>query len=192
MYANVTKEFDIVQVSQPVCVVCNDSTAVFFVKFDEVGQLIFDAGNVVVDGFHCHHFTHISFAGGVTDHACAAAHQTDRTVAAALHVRHCHNGQEVTYMEAVCGRVDADIKCHAAFFKQFFDFIFVCQLFDKASFFQNFVSIHEKTPFLYWFVFQRRLSANKKGFYRRKDERTRGTTLIHVYHNEKTNIFRSG
>ena len=40
--------------------------------------------------------------------------------------------------------------------------------------------------------FSKLLSANKKGFCRQKDERTRGTTLIHVYHNEKTNIFRSG
>jgi len=29
-----------------------------------------------------------------------------------------------------------------------------------------------------------------KGSYRRKDERTRGTTLIYVYQYKKTNIFR--
>ena len=135
MYAYITQEFDIVQVSQPVAVVYDDGTAFAFVEVDETGQLVFDAGYIVVDGFYCHHFTHIRFTGGVADHGCAAAYQTDGSVAASLHVCHCHNCQEMTNVQGICCGVDADIECYAAFFKKGFDFFFVSQLFDKAAFF---------------------------------------------------------
>ena len=96
----------------------------------------------MVDGFDSHHFTHIGFAGGVTDHACAATHQADGAVAAALHVRHSHNGQEMPNVQAVRGGVDADIEGDTAFFKKRLDFFFMCQLFDKATFLLYFISVH--------------------------------------------------
>ena len=134
MGTDFTQEFDIVQISQPVCVIGNDGTALALIEIDETGKLLFDAGYVMVDGFDSHHFTHIGFAGGVADHACAAAHQADGAVAAALHVRHSHNGQEMPNVQAVRGGVDADIEGDTAFFKKRLDFLFMRQLFDKAAF----------------------------------------------------------
>ena len=135
VYAYITQEFDVVQVSQPVAVVYDDRTAFAFIEVDETGQLVFDAGYVVVDCFNCHHFTHVSFTGRVTDHSCTAAYQTDRSVTASLHVSHSHYCQEMTNVQGVCCGVDTDIECYAAFFKKGFDFFFMCQLFDKATFF---------------------------------------------------------
>lgn len=87
----------------------------------------------MVDGFDSHHLR-ISALRRVADHACAAAHQADGAVAATLHVRHSHNGQEMPNMQAVRGGVDADIEGDTAFSKKRLDFLFMRQLFDKAAF----------------------------------------------------------
>ena len=149
VYADITQEFNVVQVSQPVTVVYDDGTAFTFVEIDETGQLVFDTSHVVVDSFYCHHFTHVSFTGRVTDHCCTAAYQTDRSVAASLHVCHCHYCQEMTNVQGICCGVDTDIECYAAFFKKGFDFFFMGQLFDKAAFFQYFISIHDSFSFAF-------------------------------------------
>ncbi len=186
--ADFAQELNVVQIAQPVRIVGNDCAVLAIVKIDEAGKLVFNARYIVVDGFHRHHFTHIRFAGGVANHTCAAAHQTDGAVAALLHVRHCHNGQEVADMQAVRRRVDTDIKCNAPFCKQFLDFIFMCQLFNKAAFFQNFISIsHSNSPLLYHHIF---CLLNKKRAFSPKGRENPWYHLNLCLSYKKTNIFR--
>ena len=116
MGADFTQEFDIVQISQPVCVIGNDappSPSSKLMKRESCflmqATLWSMVSTVIIYAYR--------FAGGVANHACAATHQADGAVAAALHVRHSHNGQEMPNVQAVRGGVDADIEGDTAFFK---------------------------------------------------------------------------
>ena len=67
----------------------------------------------------------------------AAAEKRDGLVSRALHVRHCHDGDIVTDMQTVRGRVKADVKRRGFFAELVIKIIFVHRLFDKAALFEN-------------------------------------------------------
>ena len=56
------------------------------------------------------HFAHVRFAGGIADHAGAAAEQRNRHMAGPLHVRHNHDLHEMADMQAVRRGVKADVE----------------------------------------------------------------------------------
>ena len=108
MHADLTQEIDIVQVHQPVGVVDHQRFAVCEVH--KPFHLLFEAVNVVLNGLRRHHFTHIAFAGRVTDHAGAAAEQRDRPVSGPLQMRHHHQLHKVAHMQAVRCRIEPDVE----------------------------------------------------------------------------------
>ena len=58
MSSYITKQIYIVQVQKPVSIVDHQCLAIG--KVDEAGHLFLEAVNVVLDGFFCHHLTHVS------------------------------------------------------------------------------------------------------------------------------------
>ena len=59
---------------------------------------------------------------------------------------HDHEGDEVAYMEAVCGGIEADIESDLFLSQQFSDFIWVGHLFQVAPLFQYIQYVHELPP----------------------------------------------
>ena len=108
VHANLTQQLYIVKVKQPISIVGNDSLAL--AEVDETAHLLLEAGNVVRDEFRSQHLAHFVLAAGVANHAGAAAKQHDRTVTSSLHMAHHHQRDEVTNMQAVGGRVEANIE----------------------------------------------------------------------------------
>ena len=106
--ANVAHEVDKVEVTQPVAIV--DDNRLVLAKVEETTHLLLDLRNIIVDGLDGHHLTHVGLAGRIADHRGAAAHQGDRLVACALHMRHGHDRDVVTDMQGICSRVEADIE----------------------------------------------------------------------------------
>ena len=142
--ADVSEEFHIVKVQQPVCVV--DHHGLALAELNEAGHLLAEAVAVVLDGLHGHHLPEIGAAGGVADHAGAAAHQGDRPVSGhlqALHQAECH---EMAYMQAVCGRVESDVKGCLAVVDHLTDLVLVGYLGYKAAGNQFFVNLHSSLP----------------------------------------------
>ncbi len=135
MHADLTQELDIVQVEQPVRVVGDDGFAVG--KIDETADLLLEAFHIVLDEFRRQHLAHLVLAARVADHARAAAQKDDGTVAGPLHMGHHHEGDEVTHMETVRGRVEADIERDLLFFEEFTHFFFMGQLFQVATFLER-------------------------------------------------------
>ena len=137
---HVAEHVHIVQIQQPVAVV--DNNCLIFRKIDEPAHLLLEAVHVVLNGFLGHHFPHVGFAGGVADHCRAAADQNDRLVPChleSLHQAQCH---EVSHVQAVCGRVEANVKGCLAGVDQFLDLLFIGHLGDQAPSFQFFKYCH--------------------------------------------------
>jgi len=146
MYTDLTQEFYIIQIQQPVCIVCDDRLVI--VKIDESGKLFMETLCIVIDLFFCHHISHIGFAGRVTDHCGSAAKQGDRSVTCSLHVHHCHDRQEMSCGQAVCGCIKSNVKCYLFFAQKLSDLCFVRCLLNKSSFFQDvkYVLFHRLIP----------------------------------------------
>ena len=58
-----------------------------------------------------------------------------------LHVHHDDNLHEVSYMQAVSCRVEADVELYLFVLQQFTDLILVSTLFYKSSFLQDIVNV---------------------------------------------------
>ncbi len=108
MRSDITKYLKVVQIQKPVCVVNKKSLS--FGEIDETGHLLFEALNIVSDGFGRHHFSHVGFSGWVTNHSGTATNQSDWLVACHLETLHKAKGHEVAYMKAVSGWVETDVE----------------------------------------------------------------------------------
>ena len=60
--------------------------------------------------FFGEHTAQVGPARRVAYHARTAAHEGDGLMAAALHVRHCHDGNVVSYVQRIGGRVETDVE----------------------------------------------------------------------------------
>ena len=96
----------------------------------------------MLDGLDGHHRAHIGTAGRVADHGGAAADERDRLVACHLHALHQAERHEVTDVQAVCGRVKADVERRLAVVDHLADLFFVRYLRDQAARFQFVVKFH--------------------------------------------------
>ena len=124
--ADLAQHIDIVELQEPVAVVDHERLAVG--KVDEAAHLLFEALTVVLNGLGREHLAHVGLAGGVTDHAGAAAYQCNRLVAGHLHALHQAERHEVPDMEGIGGRVKADVKGRLAVVDEVGDLRFVGRL----------------------------------------------------------------
>ena len=97
MCTNFSQKLNVIEVSEPVSVVYDESLALR--EINDLAHLLLEALNIVVDGLNRHHLTHVSTSGRIADHTRAAAHERDRSVACLLHVAHYHHLNEVAYVK---------------------------------------------------------------------------------------------
>ena len=128
---DVADELDVVEVHEPVGVVDHDGLVV--AELDEALHLLFEAVAVVLDHLRRHHLAHIRAAGGVADHAGAAADEDDGSVARHLQALHEAQRHEVADVEAVRRRVEADIEGRLALVDKLGDLLLACDLRDQAA-----------------------------------------------------------
>ena len=141
--ADVAHELDEVQVAQPVRVVDDNRLVVGEIK--ETAHLLLDALDVVVNRLDGHHLAHVGLAGRVADHCRAAAHQRNRAMSRALHVRHRHNRDVMPDVEGIGGRIEADVE-GGRLFELLVQFVFKGGLGNEAAFFQNVKNVHGEPP----------------------------------------------
>ena len=144
--ADLTKDVNIVEVEEPICIV--DHHCLVVAEFNKTAHLLLEAGDVVVDVLLCKHFSHVGSAGWVTDHACAAAEKGDRSVACHLKSLHKAESHEVTYMKAVGCRVKADVENCLSVVDKLLDFIFVRDLSNESAGNKFVINCHFDVSFL--------------------------------------------
>ena len=110
------------------------------VKVQEVCELFFDTCHVVAECFLVEEVSLGAFSGGVSDHTRGAADEGEGFVTGLLEVAEHHHAAEVSDVQGVGGRVNADVgSCHP------FGKHFVCSghhLMQHAAPFQFFYKIH--------------------------------------------------
>ena len=111
----------------------------------ETAHLLLDALDVMVNRLDGHHFAHVGLAGRVADHRRAAAHQRNRAMPRALHVRHRHNRDVMPDVEGISGRIEADVE-GGRFFELLVQFVLKGGLGDEAALFQNVKNVHGEPP----------------------------------------------
>lgn len=89
------------------------------------------------DVFIRQHLAHVRASRRISDRTRTAANEADGTMAGTLHMSHGHQGDEMTGMQAVRRRIEADVEGHALFVKEFAQLGFIRTLGDEASFFQG-------------------------------------------------------
>ena len=82
----------------------------------------------MLNGLLGHHGTHVTSAGGITDHCGTTADQSDRLVTCHLHSLHQAQCHEMSHVKAVCGRIKTDVEGSLSVIDQFLDLLFICQL----------------------------------------------------------------
>ena len=139
IYIN-TQHIHIVQVQQPIGIV--DHLCLTFTELDEALHLLFEAGAVVINGLLGHHASHIGSAGGVTDHSCATADQSDRLIACHLQTLHQAQSHEVADMQRICGGIKANVESGLAVVDHLTDLILIGHLCDQATGNQLIIKFH--------------------------------------------------
>ena len=84
--ADLTQQFNIVQVKQPVGIVYHDGFVIG--KVDKTAHLNLEAFNVVIDDLFRHHRAHVGSAGRIADHAGSTAEQGNRFIPCLLQTLH--------------------------------------------------------------------------------------------------------
>ena len=144
--ADLTKNVNVVEVEEPICIVNHHCLAL--AELNEAAHLLLEASDVMVDILFCKHFSHVGSARGVADHACAAAEEGDRSVAGHLEPLHKAESHEMTYMKAVGCRVKADVENGLSVIDKLLDFVFVRDLSNESAGNKFIIDCHFDVSFL--------------------------------------------
>ena len=151
MRSYLTKYIDVVQIKQPICIVYHKRFSIR--EIDETAHLLFEAVTVMLDLLRCHHTSHISSSGWISDISCTTTDQCDWLVSCFLQTFHQAQCHEMSYMKTVCCRVESDIECSLSIIYKFFDSLFICYLGDQASCLKFFINSHLSSPSLFVLFF---------------------------------------
>ena len=132
MYADFPQEFYIIQVQQPVCIICKDHLP--FGVIQKMTDLLPEPFHIMVDCLFRHHLTHVTLSGRISDHGRSAAHQCDRNMAGSLHMHHRHDGKKMSGSQRICGRVKSDVEFYFFSAKKIPQLFRMGTLRDKSSF----------------------------------------------------------
>ena len=146
MRTDISQEFDIVELAQPVPVIHHDCPIIR--EIDETRDLLAEAVAIMTDGLICHHLAHVRAPRGITNGSGAASHETDRTVSRTLHVGHCHERDQMACMEAVCRRIKSRIKGNLFLTEQLAQPFLIGALCKKSAFLQYVNGVQYTTSFL--------------------------------------------
>ena len=117
MLADVPHEVDGAYLFEPVRVVDQEGRVILRVEVQKPRELRSDALQVRLKALAREQRTLLGLAARVTDEAGAAASDRDRPMAVPLHPDEHHDAQEVADVQAVGGRVEADV-CGDLFTRQ--------------------------------------------------------------------------
>ena len=87
----------------------------------------------MLDNLWRHHSSHISTARWISYHSGTPADQGDWLISCHLQTLHQAERHKMSYMEAVCCRVKANIEYRLSLIYHFPDLFFVCYLGNKTS-----------------------------------------------------------
>ena len=144
MCTHFTKQFYIIQIQQPVCIVYHQGFS--FREINKFTHLFFKTVTVVLNLLRCHHRTHIRSSGRISDVSCTASDQRDRFISCHLQTFHQTKRHKVPYMKTICCWIKSNIKCCLSFIYQFGDSLLVCHLRDQTSCFQFVINLHLLHP----------------------------------------------
>ena len=109
--ADFTQKVDVVQVFQPVGVV-DHNRGVFALERQKFAHLFLKAIAVMLHGVGGHDLSQIASSRRIADHTRASADKDNGTMPRFLHPSHDDKLNEVSDVQAVRRRIEADIKRH--------------------------------------------------------------------------------
>ena len=133
--ADLTQVVDVVQLAQPVRIVDHERLAIG--KINEASNLLFKAVAIVLDLLVRQHPAHVTAPGWIADRARAAADEGNGAMARPLQMRHGHEGDEVTGMQAVRRRVKTDVERDFLLVQELAQLLLIRALRDVAALFQG-------------------------------------------------------
>jgi hypothetical protein len=109
MFADISQEVDVRQLREPVGIVGEDGTGRGIVETQELPELFFDSFDIFCDLLGGEEFSFDTFAARIADHPGRPADKGDRTVSELLEPAQVHQGNEMSDVEAVGSRIEADV-----------------------------------------------------------------------------------
>src|SRR5262249_19129917 len=132
MPANIAQKINVLQLCQPVGIVHNDGAIVAF-ESQVALQLCTQGLDILRSRGLRQHLAHFGPTTGIANHGCAPTADNQWSMASELHVRHGHDGEEATNMQAPGRRVIADVKGEAIAAKTLAQSIWMGDLLHKAT-----------------------------------------------------------
>ncbi|MND62101.1 hypothetical protein D3C80_533740 [compost metagenome] len=133
MTANITQEFEIIDVTQPVGIVDHHSVGRAITKGQVICKNAFDTSDVLGNGIFGHQLARFILEGWVADHACAATHKGYSPVSGLLQPMQHHDLDQATSVQAWCCWIKANISCHGFLDQQFIEAAFIRHLMNEAA-----------------------------------------------------------
>ena len=131
MRSDFAQKINIIKIHKPVGIIYH--YGLISAEIYEAFHLSAETGNIVIDRFTCHHFTHIRLARRIPDHAGSASEKGNRFISCHLQPFHQAQGHKMTDMQAVRCRVEPNIESSFAGIHQLSDGIFVSYLGDQTA-----------------------------------------------------------
>ena len=134
MRTDITQEFDVVELAQPVPVIHHDCPIIR--EVNEARDLPAEAVAIMTNGLIRHHLAHIRASRRISNRSGAASNETDGTMSCTLQMRHCHERDQMTCMEAVCRGVKAGVKGNLLLPEKLAQTVLIGALCKKTALFQ--------------------------------------------------------
>ena len=113
----------------------------FIIEIDIFIEELLELSAVLIDSVDSHYLTHVSLARRVTDLAGTAAKQEHRSVSVLLHIHHGDHRNEMSDMQAVSSRVEADVEFDLLLAEQFSELLRIGALRHKTSFYEHIIDV---------------------------------------------------
>ena len=119
VFANVADEIEEAEILEPVGVV-DHTCGVGSVEVQELLELGFLTGEVVLNALHIEQLALGGLAAGVAHHARRSSNQCNGVVAAPLPMHQHHHRDEVADVQGICRGVKSNVACRIALGKELF------------------------------------------------------------------------
>ena len=111
------------------------------IKIYEFLEESLELSAVLIDRLDSHYLTHVTASGRIADLTCSAAEEEYRSMSVFLHIHHGDDRDKVSYMQAVCCRVEPDIEFYLFLAEKLSQSFRVGSLFDQSSLNQDIIYI---------------------------------------------------
>ena len=139
--AHFAEHLDVADFAEPVGIVDEERLPVGVV--DEAPELRPQTADIFRDGFECHHRPGRDPPRRVADLRGRTSDQNDRNMPRLLQQPHRHHRQQMADVQAVAGRVEADVEPDLFRGQKFFDRLLVGLLVAEAPCFEFLIDVHD-------------------------------------------------